>query len=104
MITVVKVNPAHNNFDIYIGREWAGIPQSPFHNPFHIGKDGDRKEVLLIFAVYWYAPEQKWLRDLALARVRDNEILGCWCKPLDCHGDLVVGYVNWKRQNQESLF
>ena len=47
----------------------------------------------------WFAPEQKWLRDFALAPVNipDDSIFGCWCHPQLCHGDIVAGYINWKR-------
>ena len=97
MITVVKMNAARTNFTRYIGRKFRDMQESCFQNPFHVGKDGDRQEVLLKFLVYWYAPEQKWLRDHALIFFQANEILGCWCKPLECHGDIEAGYVNWRR-------
>ena len=71
------------------------LPQSPFANPYHIGIDGDRNEVLLKFAVWFYSSEQKNLRDLA-RRTLAYSILGCWCKPKSCHGDIIAGYVNWR--------
>lgn len=83
----------------YIGRAFAGWPESPFHNPFHVGRDGTRAEVLAKFIEYWYAPEQAALRMAAL-QFSENEILGCWCRPLSCHGDIIVGYVQWKRQEE----
>lgn len=85
MITVVKVRPGGRcGHEVhYIGRKWAGYGESVFHNPFHVGKDGDREEVLLKFAEYWYAPEQAWLRRKAFAMLAINDTLGCWCKPLD---------------------
>ena len=92
MTTVVhKSKP----FGVYIGRQYSVLPQSPYANPFHIGKDGDRAEVLLKFAEWWYAPEQVALR----ARARNElpyRVLGCWCKPKACHGDIIAGYVNWR--------
>jgi hypothetical protein len=98
-VRVVKTNPRLTNCTLYIGRNWAGLSKSVFHNPFHVGKDGTREEVLLKFIEYWYATEQKSLRDLALYAINvDKEILGCWCKPLDCHGDIIAGYVMWKCQ------
>jgi|SRR5579864_1641423 len=103
-IKIVKVNAQRSNFTRYIGRQmmdgWGGtgLPKSVFHNPFRIGKDGTRGEVLLKFAEYWYAPEQKELRRQALYQFDENEILGCWCHPLDCHGDIIAAYVHWKRQ------
>ena len=104
MIRVTHVRRARKFF--YIGRKWAEFEESPYHNPFHIGKDGDRPEVLLKFAIYWYAPEQKKLRDRAvqeLSQLQPDGFVGCWCYPQFCHGDIVAGYVNWKLR-QETLF
>lgn len=108
MITVCKVRvwPAwHPPRVWYIGRPFGGWPGSDFHNPFHLGKDGNRAEVLAKFAAYWYAPEQAALRQRAL-RMPEDQILGCWCHPLPCHGHIIAGYINWKRQEascKESL-
>lgn len=83
---------------VYIGREWAGWLPSVFYNPFHIGQDGSRAMVIVKFAEYFYAPEQAWLREQALQLIGPDDTLGCWCKPLACHGDIIAGYVNWKHQ------
>ena len=102
-IQVVKVNKQQNNFTHYIGRRWAGLPESPFHNPFHEGKDGGRDEVLEKFAVYWYSSERLALRRTALVMIQDDDSLGCWCRSfpicqeLYCHGDIIKGYLEWKR-------
>ena len=101
MVTVVKINRARNNYTIYGGREWAGIPGSPFQNPFHI-RNGVRGTAILDFVFYWYAPEQDYLRELAM-NLPEDAVIGCWCKPLDCHCDFVAGYVNWKREKQTWL-
>lgn len=93
MNKVVHVNRA--KFDIYMGREWAGHQRSPWHNPFRI-TGGIRGSAIERFAVYFYAPEQKWLRDKALEEIGPDDILGCWCAPLPCHSDIVAGYLAWK--------
>jgi hypothetical protein len=102
-IEVVKVNPQQNNFTHYIGRRWAGLPDSAMRNPFRRGV-GTRADAIEKFAAYWYAPEQKYLRKAALLTVPDGSILGCWCRTpeisddvLYCHGDIIAGYLNWKR-------
>src|ERR1700693_1390920 len=97
-VKVVKVNFDRSNFTKYIGRavfSGDGIPASIFHNPFHIGKDGTREEVIEKFAAYWYAPEQWDIRRAAWYFAED-EVLGCWCKPLPCHGDIIAGYLEWR--------
>jgi hypothetical protein len=101
VVKVVKVRPGGSCPGVqYIGRAWAGYPESIFHNPFHVGRDGDREEVLLKFINYWYAPDQWGLRLaarlLTLNNLSDEDvILGCWCKPLGCHGDIIAGYIDW---------
>lgn len=96
MIRVVCINAKQDNFTHYIGRAWAGLPESIYHNPFHVGKDGDRKEVLIKFILYWYSLEQAELRSHA-AQLPEDAVLGCWCKPLECHGDVIKAYWELKR-------
>lgn len=81
----------------YMGRAWAGFAESIFHNPFHV-RDWGHGIAIEKFAEYFYAPEQKWLREAALRDIRDDETLGCWCKPNACHCDIIVGYLEWKRR------
>jgi hypothetical protein len=97
-IVKVRVGPKrlHPNV-VYIGRSFGGWSASPFYSPFQINKDGTRAEVIEKFAAYWYAPEQAELRAKALQVIWSDDTLGCWCKPLDCHGDIIAGYVNWKK-------
>jgi|ERR1700683_875145 len=84
------------NYDVYIGRKMGNLhPESPYHNPFRIGYDGDRDDVILKFIEYWYSPKQQELRHAAAEQLFGLR-LGCWCRPLPCHGDIIAGYVNWK--------
>lgn len=75
-------------FDVYIGRAvprfgWAA---SPFANPFVIGRDGTRAEVIDRY--------ESWLRGqpdlLALLPTLRDKVLGCWCAPRPCHGDVLA--------------
>lgn len=72
-------------YDVYIGRP------SAFGNPFVIGKDGDRDDVIRKF-------EQYLLKDEALmARAKKElkgKVLGCFCAPQKCHGDILAKYAN----------
>jgi len=67
-------------FDIYIGRG------SKWGNPFKIGKDGNRDEV-----ISKYESHIMNRPDLieALPELIDK-VLGCWCKPRACHGDILA--------------
>ena len=69
-------------FDIYIGRP------SKWGNPFSIGKDGTREEVISKYK-QWI-----WTQTHLIAAIKNGElhdkILGCWCAPLPCHGDILL--------------
>ena len=67
--------------DVYIGRP------SKWGNPFKIGRDGSRQEVI-----------QKY-RDMIIVNTEliqqipielKGKTLGCWCKPDPCHGDVLA--------------
>jgi hypothetical protein len=83
----------------YIGREWAGRKASCLANPYHIGKDGSRLEVILKYKKWlWEAysnplsPQRKELE--RLKQIQDLRLL-CWCAPLPCHGDVIKSCLEW---------
>ena len=85
------VNLRTENYSIYIGRAGKG---GEFGNPFAIGKDGDREDVILMFKDYFY---RRLLNDLPFREkihALKGEVLGCFCKPTACHGDVIADYVN----------
>ncbi len=103
MTTTKKSKVVHcrkARFDAYIGRAFREFQGTRYGNPFHLGKDGNRYDVIVKFANYWYAPEQKKLREHAVNYLT-GQILGCWCAPELCHGDIIAGYVNWKANIEE---
>ncbi len=67
-------------YDIYIGRP------SKWGNPFVIGKDGNRDEVIAKYAE-WIKTQPELMA--ALPELKDK-ILGCWCRPYKCHGDVLA--------------
>lgn len=79
------VNMRDSDYDVYIGRG------GPWGNPFIIGRDGSRKEVLALYED-WIA-RRPALHDRARRELR-GKILGCYCKPLDCHGDTLARIAN----------
>ena len=80
------VNVKAEECDVYIGRAMPGRAGSLFGNPYRIGPDGTRAEVL--------AKHREWARNnpelLAQLETLRGKRLGCWCKPQDCHGDFYV--------------
>ncbi len=73
-----------DKYDIYIGRP------SKWGNPFVIGKDGTREEVVAKYKTS-ITSNPRLLRDIRELRGR---ILGCWCKPHACHGDVLAELAN----------
>jgi hypothetical protein len=82
---VVNVDK-NESYDIYIGRG------SDWGNPYAIGIDGDRDEVI---RKYQYDFERGFLKSNKeqLLKLR-GKILGCHCKPAACHGDVLANYLN----------
>lgn len=87
----IKNDPSiinHPDF-VYIGRynRYYNLPQSKWANPYKIGRDGSRHEVIVKY-INNMSPEL--IADLAELK---GKILGCWCKPQECHGDALVEMV-----------
>ncbi|MCF6362378.1 MAG: DUF4326 domain-containing protein [Gammaproteobacteria bacterium] len=72
--------------DIYIGRG------SDWGNPYAIGFDGDRDEVI---RKYEYDFERDFLKSSKEDALKlKGKVLGCHCKPAACHGDVIANYLN----------
>ncbi len=80
-------------YDVYIGRAVPrrGLRASPWANPFRIGDDGDRQQV-----IDYYRNWVRYNRDERAIWIREHvhelrgKRLGCFCSPLACHGDLLA--------------
>lgn len=83
------INLKKEKYDVYIGRG------SKWGNPFHIGKDGNRKEVIDKYRTYIMG--RKDLID-AVSELKGKR-LGCFCKPLACHGDVLVELIHSKEDS-----
>lgn len=84
------VNLRKEKYDVYIGRPGRGVT-GPWGNPFELGRDGDRATVL--------AKYRKWLmaHPALIERARRElrgKVLGCFCKPLACHGDVLAEIID----------
>ena len=69
---------------VYIGRP------SKWGNPFVIGRDGSRAEVVAKYRA-WIVTQPALMNALEELRGRD---LVCWCAPLACHGDVLIDLAN----------
>ena len=87
------VNKRTEAFDVYIGRG------SPWGNPFRIGKDGNRNQVI--------AKYRSWIETKPDLLERLPELfgkrLGCHCSPKPCHGDVLASLVAEKTKGGKEL-
>lgn len=71
-------------YDVYVGRP------SKWGNPYEIGRDGDRFDVIAKYEKYLQSNPE------LLAQVGElkGKRLGCWCSPKICHGDILAKLAN----------
>jgi hypothetical protein len=76
-----------DKYDVLIDRttKWG--------NPFKIGKDGTREEVVAKYET-WIRKHPKLLSCLSEL---EGKILGCWCKPEACHGDVLIKLIEERK-------
>jgi hypothetical protein len=82
--TKYVVHCKRDRFDVYIGRP------SKWGNPFVIGKDGTRQEVIAKYEA-WLRPQPHLVA--ALPELQ-GKVLACWCSPQPCHGDVLARLAN----------
>lgn len=72
------------SYDVYIGRG------SKWGNPFRIGPDGSRDDVIHKYEAYLKNTPELFssLHELK------GKVLGCWCHPRPCHGDILAFYAD----------
>lgn len=75
----------------YIGRP------SLLGNPFQIGPAGTREDVIAKFEMHARShPEVMSV----ISRLPADAVLGCWCAPRPCHGDVIMKL--WKELHEQS--
>lgn len=72
--------------DVYVGRP------SKWGNPFVIGVDGGRDEVIRKFRAYMEQMRPDLVEE-ARSELR-GRVLGCHCAPLPCHADVLAEIAN----------
>ncbi len=88
MVINLTDTPFDGKTDVYIGRASPRkrLKQSIWANPFRIGRDGDREEVIMKY--------RKWivLQPGLMARLPElrGKRLACWCAPDACHGEVLI--------------
>jgi len=69
---------------VYVGRptKWG--------NPFVIGRDGNRREVIAKYKVYL---ESNMELQKSLPELKGKDLV-CWCAPKPCHADVLLEAAN----------
>ncbi len=88
--------------NIYIGRKGIVFidgkrfptTDSLFANPYKIDENNTRNDVILKYEVYIHdlLKNNEQLKHILLSM--HNKNLGCWCKPEQCHGDILIKIIN----------
>jgi hypothetical protein len=85
-------------YDVYISR--CPAPEGAragsdgrWGNPFKAGRDGTREEVIAKYE-RWLLNQPELMRQLPELR---GKVLGCWCAPKACHGDVLLRLANAPR-------
>jgi len=105
---------------VYIGRANKAyqLKQSPLANPFVIGRDGSREQVVSLYRRWLWEqvkegmagkPNAAWNELKSLQRYAKKLMydldfgeleLTCWCPESElCHGDVIVKCLEWMNKN-----
>ena len=71
---------------VFVGAQRFPKDNSPWANPFKVGRHGTREDVLEKYKKYITSNPELMAR---LPELR-GKTLGCWCKPEKCHGDILL--------------
>ena len=84
---VVNVRNVSKDSYVYIGRP------SVYGNPFVIGRDGSREQVISKFRTYFHGRINNDSVFRGEVEALRGKRLGCYCAPCACHGDVIKEYL-----------
>merc|ERR1712004_38006 len=84
--------------DIYIGRAnflggW-NLKKSIWANPFKVKDYNSNEEACRLYEEYIRKNDELMSRLGEL----EGKVLGCWCKPMACHGDVLIKLLNERKK------
>ncbi|HEK0202148.1 TPA: DUF4326 domain-containing protein [Pseudomonas aeruginosa] len=88
-LTIVVNKDRDEPYDIYIGRGtiWG--------NPYQMGQDGDRDEVIRKFEYDFQRgflkASENFEKNISMLK---GKVIACHCKPAACHGDVIAHFIN----------
>lgn len=89
---MVAVNMRYtNDWDVRVDRatRWG--------NPFRLGQDGNRQEVIVKYRRYLWNELQTGRLGLHALAALDEKRLACWCAPRTCHADVLTKAASWAK-------
>lgn len=87
------VNLYREAYDVYIGRPGKGMA-GPWGNPFPVPRGASPDASLIQYEQYLrnkVATDPQFRKDLLALQ---GKVLGCFCKPKPCHGDIMIQVIN----------
>lgn len=91
---VVNLKDPSFTYDVFIGRP------SKWGNPYKIGRDGTREEVIAKYRAFIATSPEAQLE--AREELR-GKVLACYCAPLACHGDVLAQIANCEHPNNHTV-
>ena len=92
------VNLRKDKYDVYIGRG------SIFGNKFRIGRDGTREDVIRKYERWFFWEVRKNENFLKEVLELEGKVLGCFCAPEPCHGDVIVEFLEeYKKSSKREV-
>jgi hypothetical protein len=91
VLNIYTATKAERSGAVYIGR------RSRWGNPFVIGPDGTRAEVIAKYRE-WLASQPE-LVEAARQKLAGKNLM-CHCTPLPCHGDVLAELVNPREESR----
>lgn len=96
---------------LYISRynDKLKLKTSPLSNPYFISKARKRDEAIALYRrLIWQSIKRcrdegivdGIMQELIRIAELDNVELVCYCKPLPCHGDVIINAVEWLKTQE----
>jgi hypothetical protein len=74
-----------------VGAVYVGRP-SKFGNPYEIGRDGTREEVIQKYEKWLLCDDSCPVTFADLLQLKGKDLV-CWCAPEPCHADVLLKYI-----------
>lgn len=81
---VINKHHGPQKYDVYVGRP------SLFGNPYIIGVDGTRSEVIALYREWIEQQVRDDAEVRAGVKALKGKTLACWCAPAPCHADVLL--------------